>query len=472
MANIPNPIYPLTVFDVFRTLPDLGILDPADITFEQHVQKMLAYAGSKDPDEVWSDFFKHTDGRIVLEWISGISALLQYNDLMRIREGALDTAMTANGVIENAFNKGYLLGPTVGGKIRLTLTKQGDPINVTLGQIIGNLSTYQLISAETKVLTGTTTLDLFVGYADTITQTISGVVPFQTLVFKPTGKYVAEDMESFLVATTQVDLETELSPDRGAEDDFLLRRYVNGLIKIYTGNGVLGYNDPSATTVTYNCISYDDDLSTKILEDPTLFLDLIIEQKQLVTLPAGAPSREEVRQSAVYYAPDGKLVQDPNYTSHILKHFGGILYDVVSYNTDPDQEVVLLKHPSFGASGGITEANNLATIRNSVDTRRGMGIKINYYLKEPDSGITWRPIMYIDGRYLSVDLTNRIDAFLLGRTMKMFVAAQTIRAIDLATELSAKFSVQITPDDPDETIAVPFLGFFTFFGINLQVRAS
>ena len=470
MPNIPPPLYPLTIYDVFRRMPDLGFLDPSDVSFNAHVQRMLDYASAADPTNVWKDFFTNTDGRIVLEWIAGVSAYKQFNELMTLREKSLDTALTLSGVTEAAFNRGYLLGPQVGAKLRLTVQNTLEPVTIQRGDIIGTMSTYQLIALESKVINGLTLLDAIIGYLDINTQLITGLPPFKTYIFQPTGQFVANDLESLVVGDEHVELTTVMNPDREKEDDFLLRRYVNGLIKIYTGNGILGYQNPTATTMTYTCISYDVDLRAKIVDSVQLAINLRIESTQILTLPAEALTREEVRHSAMYYQPDGKLVQDLDYSAHIIKNFGGLVYDALDYNTDPDQEIVILKHPNFGQA--TTEENNLNAIKASVDARRGMGIKINYYLLDPTEGITWRPIMYVDGIRFTTAMQAAVETFLTSRTLKLFVAETTITAVELATELSSLFKTQFTPDDNAEAVTIPFLGFFQYLGVQLQIRAT
>lgn len=466
--KIPNPIYPITRYDVFRTLPDLGILDPADVTFKQHVDKLLQYSSDKDPANVWRDFFKHTDGRTVLEWVAGMSALTQYNQLIGVREEHLDTAMSLSGVTEAAFDRGYLIGPSIGGTVRLTMGANSDPVIIQKGQVIGSVNTYDLIALNSYVIDQTTQVmvDCLVGYQSQHELPISGLMKFKTFRIKPTGRYVSSQMESLLVDDVSVELTTLPSPDRTVENNFMIRRWANGLITLYTGNGVLGYTNEDATSMVYSCVSYDTDLVDKITQSPQLYIDVFVSQYQVLTLPAMEPDKEEIRNTAIYYAPDGKLVQDGDYSNHIVKNFGGMVYDVIDYNTDPDQEIIILKSPNFGT--GSVEENNLTEIINSVDNRRGMGIKVNFYLKDPNEGIEWRPSFYVPANRLTVDLSNRVDAFLAGRILKMFPAAQTISVIALASELSSLFQVKFVPFNKDETQEVPFLGYFTSWTADLR----
>lgn len=468
-VTFPKPIYPLTQYDVFRRMPDLGFLDPSDVTFNQHKAKMLKYAGDKDGSEVWLDFFKHTDGLITMEWIAGVSAYHQYTGLMNIREGSLDTALSTNAVVEKAFDKGFYLGPGVGGKMALTVTKEGSPYIILKGTIVGSLVDYFLIADETKTISGTDVLQVVVGYQDVISVAISGMPKFKKNTFKPQGYFVAEDQESFTVDNVAVELDTVHDPDRLDDAAYTLRRWVNGTVVIYSGNGIVGYRKADATSMTYSCISYNNDLGDKMVtSSPQIDAPLILEQYQILTLPSGALDREEIRVAATFYTPDGKLVQDGNYSAHIIKYFGGLIFDVADYNTDPDQEIVILKSPNFGT--GSTELNNINNIRRSVDARGAAGIKINYYLREPGEGLTWRPIMYVDRRKLNTELQNSVDLFVGSRTMKMFRNPTTLSSMRLAAELSSLYGIEFVPADIEETLVVPFLGYLTSFSVDLRIE--
>lgn len=340
------------------------------LSFEAVKADLISYVENKPANQKWKDFVGTGVGVTFIELLASVSIYKAFQEMVRRRESYLDTALFNSSVQELAFNRGYMQAPVLAATITLTLMPAADFAVVT-GDAVGTYDIYQLIAYETKsfVAGESATLLCVVGNIQTIASTISGVPAFQKYSYSLNDTYIASQLEQFKVDGVVVPLMSELNYLSSAGNDFMLRRVVDNVVKIYSGNGIVGYYNPSATNTTYRCITYGT-----VPSDGAVNFDYSAEVVAFVftTEASYGHTVEELRSIALYYPLDGRISQDRDYESTVTKFFGGVITDVYSFNDNPNQHISLLVE-SILPDSKITEISQM------IDLRRQQGIQVFYH---------------------------------------------------------------------------------------------
>lgn len=425
------------------------IIDPTSIGFETIKADLEDWVKSKPDGATWKDFYDSSVGTTIIELVAGLAAFNAFHEMVKIRESQLDSARFRTSVVEQAFDRGLFLCPTDSAELILTVKpRPGDTLSVVQGELVGTLDDYDLFSLDTKTWSVQDTLRVVVGHLNEFTVDLSGMEPFRRLSFTLQDYYAATQLEHFSVDGVELLLMSDLNYLTTIRNDFLLRRLLEWEIRVYFGNGILGYYNENAVSCTYKCLSYGDDLATRLGNSPSLNFDCEIISQEIIQ-PHYGMTTDEIRGMATFYPLDGRIVTDKDYEVVIMKYFGGLLRDVYSFNTDPDQQIYLIVEDVFNDS-------NLNDLRNHVvNIKRAMGMRTYYYVKHLYDGVQITTSFKVKDTEFDVGLSNRIKAYLDTKLFKFLRVGFVIRTIDLAVELSANLGVNLYPGDSNETTLTP-----------------
>lgn len=461
--------------------PNLGMIDPASVSFEEILDDLVKFAQNKPENLRWQDWLKSSNGVIVAEWIAGLGAFRAYHEIMRVRESQLDNAQLPSSVFNLAFNRGLLVPPSLAAEMTLTISVTNLK-SVDIGDFVAQLGTYELYSLEAKTLNGTgNTLRCVVGHLETWEDDISGLKAFQTFTYTVTDQFFAQQLETFAIDGEPVTLLTDPDYLNDIHNDFMLRRVMPNQAKIYSGNNIIGTYKASARKLTYSVLTYDRDVNTALVQTPRLLIDGRIDDYAIIIQPSFDPDKEEVREIARFYPIDGRVVQDNDYAVMLRKNFGGILVDVYSYNTDPDQQVYILKDVNFGPDGSDQEAEYMARIEKLINVKRAMGMHVLYHLKNKSEGKSFVGAVEVPKDIYTNDLVAAVNTYLqtylyrfqrkatsFGTFNKTPQLPPVLTTNKVAIDLSAKFGVRFYPVQGQEvTLPLDPTDFLNEFYINV-----
>jgi hypothetical protein len=299
------------------------------------------------------------------------------------------------------------------------------------------------------------------GYLNVFNQDILDNKKNNVFSFSTRDKYIGYQLESFNIDN----LNLELTADSSIYSDitkFLLRRVLYYTSKIYLGNGTIGYYDANSKTLQYSCISYDVDILDRIDQIPTLYSNsLILDRKEIILNPSFEPDVEQVRNISRFYPVDGRIVQDSDYKTAALKYFGEYLYDVLSYNSDTDQEVTLLIRNSF-------TPQTQSLIAALFASRMALGIRVNIYTKQSTDGKVFTFNCNVAAKDAYTNLYTDVIGFVNNLTFQFLKTDQIITAANRCLQLSANFGIVFTPTGT-EAITVLKDDFFSAIDINITL---
>jgi hypothetical protein len=252
-------------------------------------------------------------------------------------------------------------------------------------------------------------------------------------------EFIGIQLERFKANDTVIPLVSELNYSQKYSNSFLLRRAIPGEVRIYIGNGVLGWFDSEVTTYSYKYIGYNQDIIGVVNLSPSLLKeDVTLESYTALQQPVFGIDADELRIIQAYYPLDCRISQDGDYEGLILNHFGGILHDVYSYNTDPDQIINLLIDDNFDVETHLPEIYAL------INERRQNGINVNYVTFNKSQGV----VINLTFKVNSEDYSNYylirqdIEEYLWEKTRKFQREPTYISVSDLAVELTNKFDIK------------------------------
>lgn len=430
------------------------------LSFETILGDLKAWLDSKPDGAAWKDFYDSSDGTIIAEWMAGLATFRAYQELVRVRESQIDNAQLTSSVYELAFNRGLMIPPGTAPEMLLTI-EETTTVSVDYGDYVGTCGSYELYSLEAKTLNpGSNTLRVVAGHLNEFTQQISSLPKFKTFQFTTKDVFLAVQLERFTANTLEISLQSDPNYLAEIKNNFLLRRTLPGLIKIYVGNGVLGWYQSNTSAIQYRVLSYAEDVMTTLSSlAPTLLIQGLLTERVVDVAPTYASTKEDIRSVARFYPLDGRIVTDVDYEVMINKYYGGLVYDVYSYNNDPRQQIYLLKRPAFDSGAGGSSAN-LAEIRARIDSKRTLGMPVDYHLVEETQGLVFTPTMRVPLSAYTNELASQVSKYLAVKCFKFLRESRAYTAVDLATELSAKFSVQFLPVDPTASVIITPQAFY------------
>lgn len=452
--------------------PNLGnLITPiqnTSISFEAIKQNLMDWVKNKPDGYAWSDWFDTNDGTIIAEWIAGLAVFSKVSDTMLMRENSLDFAQLDSSVFELAFDRGLLVSPAAAPVLTLSLTTPlGSQVLISPGDLIGTQGNYELYSLEGKTLGLVDTLDVAVGHMNVYTPGFSTLGQFATFEVPTQDKYIAAQLETFSADGQSITLLSEPDNVGGFNNGFLLRRVLPGQVRIYVGNGVMGWWSPSVRSITYSCLSYGNDILASGNYTPTISINAQLTAFVQTQAPSFDPDAETIRAIARYYPMDGKIVRDEHYSAVIRKYFGGVLYDAVALNTDPDEVVYLLPNPNFGfgTPQGTSLLNQISAL---VDSKRMLNIQVLYNVLDPAAGQVLSMVLTVPKKAYSYELQTQINQLTAAQVNQFARSITTLSASGIANQLSARFGVTFTPTDPTVSLTLKPTDFLQSFSVGLS----
>jgi len=350
-------------------MPNASIIQQNAVSFETIKAALDAYIKSQAPGLRWLDFFESGPGTIIEELMAGLGAFKSFAELDGRVEATLDFARLLSSVYELAFNRGFLVPPSQAAQITLYLVPN---VNITVAQadLVGTIGNYNIYSLENKTMPSGVPayLDSVVGYIDSPenwTVNVTSSQPFSTIVVDLNNKNVAKQLELLSNGSqiiTLVDdiispgasqrsipldtisglsdpqilnlIHTLLASTSSNPDIYVLRRARPNQVRIYLGNGTLGFYDPTVTQLTYRRLTYNDDVNNILSNVPLISLNAALASFSIDNQAEFLPGIESVRGVARFYPIDGRVVQDGDYSRVILKYYSAFLYDAFAYYLD------------------------------------------------------------------------------------------------------------------------------------------
>ena len=430
------------------------IIQQRSISFDTIKADLIAYVKAKPEYLRWKDFLESSAGTIVIDLIAGLGGFDSYNQLARRLESYLDFARLQSSVYELAFNRGFMVPPADAPEITLNVTTIANE-TVNNGDLVGTISDYEVYSLESKtILTGIPTdLKCVVGRLETRTIDLSDFSMFSTIVVGITEANLARQLERLMSGTTVLTLVDDIVNVGGST--YVLRRAIPNQVRIYLGNGILGWYNSGATSLDYRTLTFDDDIQAKVSNLTVLtgvLTTATLNSQSIDSLGSSLLETEEARGLARFYPLDGRAVTDRDYENIILKYYNSYVYDVYAYNDYNDvplehkEHIYLLKNSYFTPT-------ILADITDLIDSRRSLGILVQYH----EIGVSDAPYsVIINCSFSSPDLTDEIRAeaenILQSRTNKFMRESTTISTVSIAIELSAYFGIEFYPEDSNTTV--------------------
>lgn len=467
VAAYPNPLGYLDTRPESLLGSLLTPINPSSVSFEAIKQDLVSWAKSKPDGVAWTDWFETDDGTIIAEWIAGLGTFRKIAETLRIREGSLDFAQLESSLYEIAFRKGLLLSPSSGLVLSLSLRPNNPGMVVRLGDFVGNIGNYEMYSLEGKsLLQAGDTLRVVVGHLNSFTPSFSTLARFSMFSVPLKGRYVAQEMESFQADGVGVSLVSEPNNLGGFGNSFILRRVLPSQVRLYVGNGAMGWYKANTASLTYSCISYDDVVRDCVALPARMVLDAGVVSVTELQPPSYSLDKETLRAITRYYPIDSRIVTDHDYEAVIRKYFGGVLYDVVAYNSDPDEQVLLLPSAAYGLGTPQEVAQTLA-IQSMVDDKRGLGMRVTYTLVPPSAGKTFVLTFAVGASQVTFGLQQQINDITASQLNRFARIPVTLTAVDYATQLSARFGFRFRPLDPGASVTLGPTDFLATFDIGL-----
>ena len=408
----------------------------------------------------WKDYLESSSGTTIMELLASYGYFKFYHEVMMARESKLETAIMKSSIIELAFNRGYLLAPTHTGSMTLTFIARSNYI-ITRGAVIGTLSDYNIFIANSMTCTKGTeyTVECYLGHLNEFESTVIGFGPFEQLVYNTKDKYIAPEFERFTVNNKEVGLLSDLNYLTQYGNDFCIRRVRDSEVKIYSGNGNLGYMHKGTSELKYQCLSYGEDLETKMALNPYILIDCTLVNYATKSLPDYSVDKAKIKGSAVYYPLDGRIVQDRDYEIAITKYFGGVVADVFAYNSDPNEEVYIITNDDF------TETDK-KEIEDMIDLRRGMGIQVFYHWYKKSQGLNFNINVQIKSENIYSGISEDVNGFFKTMLYKFAKQDTTYYSKDFASQISSFFEFPVY-DRSNKTITLSKYQFFKSIIINI-----
>lgn len=364
-------------------------LDVNQVSFAAIKEGLIERVKALGDYEKWEDWYKSSAGSITLDWVAAIGAFEAYHTLAMKRETSLYTAVKYDSILDlAAAQKGLLLGPQETAEIKLTVEPEvsDEPVHIQKGQSIGSIQNYELYALDDYDIESIGQ-EIVVAVGNKVTHTqIYTPKKFDTLTFYLDGKYLAHQLESFVIdGQINIDLVTAHSVYLNTQTNptYLLRRYKTNKSIIYIGDSLLGWYNNNASNYTYSYLSFGDDVNKVIEQKVTVSIPIVVTEQEVIKIATFVPDMELFRNKAINYrGNENTLVVDEDYSAYIVANWGGYFYDVYCYNSGPTEEIYLLfKDPEIS---GTQAYEVVDTINKNVDSLRALGMPVNYHVFRAD----------------------------------------------------------------------------------------
>ena len=408
------------------------------------VRDLYEFVQSHPEESKWIDFLESSAGTTIMELIAAYGYFKFYHETMMARESKIETAIMKSSIIELAFNRGLLLAPTRTGHISLTFMAE-DNYTLLKGTSIGFMSDYDVILLSSVMCKKDTeyTVECCIGHMNEFEDTMYGFGPFSQKIFNTQDKYIASELEELTVNGSEVGILSDLNYLSKYGNNFCVRRVRDNEVKIYTGNGNLGYMHEGVSEIRYQCISYGDDLQNKMSSTPNLTITSNFISYSIISYPDFTMNKDKIKGLAAYYPIDGRVVQDKDYEIAINKYFGGIVKDAYAYNSDPNEEVYVI------TTENVVDGDKKA-ISEMIDNRRGMGIQVFYHWMTINEGKELSIDVAINENNIYSNITDDITGFFESLLFKFPRKEIVYSSKDLASQLSSYFGFPVYDRSVDE----------------------
>jgi len=425
----------------------MEILKHSSISPNELKADIEEYIDGLDDSLSYKELFSSSNSTLLIDLMIGFSTWLNQHYISQRTETYLDYAILKNSVVELAYNRGYLTPPNRSAEVELTLynpqtnnnasvIQKGDIIGTASSENLLSLDNYSIAPGETKKITAT------FGTIKEFSTIVSDIQPFSKMTFLVPEGNVAMQFEELKINDEIVPISDDLAAyagdssqnlgyyashgdensgptlvnlndlgDRTGFGDFVLRRSLDQESRIYFGNGQIGWWKPSKYGkyhIQYKVMYFKDGLEKTISnlstnlgtqgaslfkdDDPNtkqhlaIFDSNIILKHVAISENASYEDIEQIRNIATYYPLDGRITQNRDYETIILKYFQTKILDVMSYNISPDQVVRFLIDDEQFIDNIQTKDDYkrdlTKQIKSLIDSRRAMGIKVNYIVDE------------------------------------------------------------------------------------------
>lgn len=422
----------------------MSIIDNTSLSHSQIVANLKAYVTNLEEGSQWKDWLASSDSSILMEWIGALGTYNAYQATVNRFESSLQNARLDTSVSEHAFNRGYCTAPTSVLELQYTIISE-TTVLVSKNELVGYLGDYELYCMTDVFLTENipNTIDVYVGKLLEYTQSVTGWEAFTTMEITLPCEYCGLQGEELLVDNEVVQLFSELNYLEGEKDksNLLIRRSTPYCNYIYIGNGVLGWYDEDASEFKYNVLCFNSDINDMVTSSPSGVSGYSLSSAVTKELAVFTLDTEKLRTTAIYFPLDGRITTSPDYRAIIFKYYGSVLYDVYSYNSDPEQEVYLLEKPLYFT------AEHLESITRVVDKKRGLGMKVNYHQVDPDDGVVFDAKFKVISGTDYTGMFYDFKEFLDKKLFTFYTEDTTISTAIWAVELTKEFGLLVYPDD-------------------------
>lgn len=426
-----------------------GIISAASLSYDEIRRDLLEYVRSKPDSQKWIDYLESGAGVTIADLIAGLGSFNAFKQLMRRQESYLDIASFESSIIELAFNRGFMLAPTDTLKLNCEFFSTTQ-LEIDAEQVVAAGTDFMVYSIGVEVIPANTLtiIECACGNLKNFTQTITGLEEFQTFSFIFEDKYGANEFESLIFnGNLSVPMLSDLNYLQSYGNDFVLRRLLPNEVRVYVGNGVLGWYNNAITSVQYKVLTYDDGMFPANLEIQSL-LSAELTGFTRSQEPVYGMDKEEIRKTATFYPIDGRIVTNTDYESVIFKYFGGVLKDVYSYNIDHTQMVHLLVEDTFN------DILHLTQIQQLVDQKRGAGILVEYEQSAISDGLDFILNLTVNIADFYEGLVSEVQTFLDIKLFKFWKETETLTTQNFAIELSAEFEIEFYPADDQSLVMI------------------
>jgi hypothetical protein len=364
------------------------IIDFKALTTEQIKNLLDIYAAGKEDADKWADLYDASNFTILKEMLAGTGEFAAFHELVRRRESYLDTAKFLSSIFELAFKNGVYTLPSLTATINVQITNpaSGSTLTIISGDFLGNISVdYEVYAFENKVINigSTETVLCVVGKKTNFQIPYSSIDKLSTIEVLTDFKYPALQLETLTAPSPigSLSLNTDVyALTQDISNKSVLRRVSDYLVKIYIGQGVLGWWGSGVIgNLVYEVLSFGDDLGNRLTEDIILNIDghanIIYVDHTIVTNPIYGINKEYLRRLAIEYPTDTRMVRERDYESILLNMFTGQVLDIYAhYAEKPDNTLILeyIKGPQY------VDVTTLANILIEINNRRAQGIKIDH----------------------------------------------------------------------------------------------
>lgn len=440
----------------------MAILNVNSLTPEELRADVNKYIENLPDDLSYKDLFESSNSTLMIDLMIGFSTWLNQHYIAQRTETYLDYAVLKNSVVELAYNRGYLTPPNSSAEVSFMLTNSSENPNSVIikeSESLGLAGNENVLSLENVAIAPGESKEVSVtfGTIKEFQTIVSDIQPFSKMTFLVPEGNIASQFETLTINDEEIPISDDLAQYNNLKTqgfgDFVLRRSLDQESRIYFGNGKIGWwkaSDSGKYVINYKTM-YFNDFVDEAIPQINIIDPYLTKSNEKIIRKASYEDIEKIRNLASYYPLDGRITQDRDYETLILKYFQTEILDVMSYNIHPDQNVYML-------IDGVTDGL-LDEITNLIDSRRAMGIYVHYYWNDISDGETFILKANVKDIYKINDINDiiaKMKTYLLTTyTKKYFRGSDAfIDPDEISSELSALFNLTLTATDDNVKLDV------------------